>query len=86
MSGDLVLIRAQKSRTSGVWDNDDYDVRVGDAQGAVIGRIFKAVSTPRDQPWLWTITALQRRPQTWRGFTATREQAMAEFKMVWTHG
>ena len=33
------------------WDNDDYDVRLGDASGQVIGRIFRQPRAPMEQPW-----------------------------------
>ena len=35
----LILKRATASRPSGEWNEDDYDVL---ADGAVVGRIFKA--------------------------------------------
>ena len=37
----LVLKRASASRLSGEWGDDDYDVL---ADGAVVGRIFKAAA------------------------------------------
>ena len=37
----LVLVSARKSRVGDHWDKDDYDVRLGDANGAVIGRIMR---------------------------------------------
>ena len=36
----LVLVSARKSRGADHWDKDDYDVRLGDASGGVVGRIF----------------------------------------------
>jgi hypothetical protein len=39
----LILKRASASRQSGEWDEDDYVVL---ANGAVVGRIFKANATP----------------------------------------
>ena len=35
----LALVSARKSRGADHWDKDDYDVRLGDASGAVVGRI-----------------------------------------------
>ena len=35
----FVLVSARKSRGADHWDKDDYDVRLGDASGAVVGRI-----------------------------------------------
>jgi hypothetical protein len=39
----LFLKRASASRLSGEWSNDDYDAL---AEGAVVGRIFKANAAP----------------------------------------
>jgi hypothetical protein len=39
----LILKRASASRPSGAWNYDDYDVL---ADGAVVGRIFKATPRP----------------------------------------
>jgi hypothetical protein len=58
----LILKRASASRPSGEWNDDDYDVL---ADGAVVGRIFKANAAPVGEPWMWTLavgttkTALQ---------------------------
>ena len=38
---ELVLVPGRKSRGSGNWDKDDYDVRLGDASGPVVGRIMR---------------------------------------------
>ena len=35
----LVLVSARKSRGADHWDKDDYDVRLGDESGPVVGRI-----------------------------------------------
>jgi hypothetical protein len=51
----------------------------------VIGRIMMHPQAPEGQPWFWTITAhVGRTPLAAdRGYSATREQAMADFKMQW---
>jgi hypothetical protein len=36
----LFLVSARKSRGADHWDKYDYDVRLGDAKGKVVGRIF----------------------------------------------
>ena len=36
----LVLVSARKSRSADHWDKDDYDVRLSDASGAVVGRNY----------------------------------------------
>ena len=80
---DLTLVSAKESRGDGHWSHDDYDVRLGDANGRVVGKIFKAVMAPDDLNWLWTIT--ERTPQklTYRGYAATLEEAMEAFKRAW---
>ena len=48
----LILKRASASRSSGEWNDDDFDVL---ANGEVAGRIFKANATPVGSPWMWTL-------------------------------
>jgi hypothetical protein len=50
--GQLILKRASASRPSGEWKEDDFDVL---ANGAVVGRIFKANASPVGASWMWTI-------------------------------
>jgi hypothetical protein len=77
----FVLIKASKSR-GGERSPDDYDVR--DSHGKVVGRIMLPPQAPKDQPWFWTITAREIPPSVHnRGYSATREQAMADFKARW---
>jgi hypothetical protein len=76
----LVLVSARKSRGADHWDKDDYDVRLGDASGAVIGRIMRHPQAPEAEPWLLTITAREQPPSVYnRGYAASREQAMRYF-------
>jgi hypothetical protein len=77
-SSKLILVQASKSRSSGKWLDDDYDV--WDANSKVVGHIHRATATPPGRPWFWTITerALQR--PTDLGYAATCEDAMAKFK------
>jgi hypothetical protein len=60
---------------------DDYEVF--DANRRSIGRIMLHPRAPAGMPWFWTITA--RVPQSTydRGYAATREEAMADFKARW---
>jgi hypothetical protein len=37
----LVLVSASKSRGADFWDKDDYDVRLGDKSGPVVGPIMR---------------------------------------------
>ena len=48
----LVLKRASASRSSGEWNDDDFDVLCGDA---VVGRIMKVNAAPVGSPWMWTL-------------------------------
>ena len=62
-------------------DADDYVVL---NDGRVIGRIFHQPQAPQGQPWFWTITAREYPPSIHsRGYSETREQAMADFKKQW---
>jgi hypothetical protein len=51
--------------------------------GRVVGRIFLSPQSP-DRNWMWTITAPDYpRSIHSRGYSATREQAIADFKAQW---
>jgi hypothetical protein len=76
----FVLIKASNSR-GGVWSDDDYYVRAG---RKVVGRITLQPQVLKDLSWFWTITAREIPPSIHnRGYSATREQAMADFKARW---
>ena len=85
MAGSLdqfVLIKASKSR-GGVWSDVDYIVR-DRARNVVVGRIVFHPQAPKDRPWRWTITAREIPPSVHNdGYSATREQAMKDFKARW---
>jgi hypothetical protein len=63
-----------------IGDKNDYCVLDG---GRVIGRIFLQPQAPEGQPWFWTITGGMPPSLYDRGYSATREQAMADFKARW---
>jgi hypothetical protein len=64
-----------------IGDKNDYCVLDG---GRVIGRIFLNPQAPEGRPWFLTITAPDIPPSiAKRGYSATREQAMADFKAQW---
>jgi len=74
----LLLNRASTSRSSGEWNEDDFDVL---ADGVVVGRILKAHAAPAGSPWMWTMLFDYRWPT--HGYEATREHAMAAFAKSW---
>lgn len=77
MAQQLILKRASASRSSGQWSDDDFDVL---ADGAVVGRIFKANAAPVGSPWLWTLGFGHHEDRTpTHGDAPTREAAMAAF-------
>jgi hypothetical protein len=75
---DLLLRKAQAGR-AGAQGDDDYDV-IG-ADGMVIGRIFKATTSPAvGTPWMWTLAYGDDKDQTpTHGCEATRQAAMQAF-------
>jgi hypothetical protein len=76
----LILKQAAKSRRSGEWNDDDYDVLAG----AVAGRIFKANAAPVGTPWMWTLAIGHHEDRTpTHGYAETREAAMAAFAKSW---
>jgi hypothetical protein len=73
--------RASASRPSGEWNEDDFDVL---AEGAVVGRIFKANAAPAGAPWMWTLAFGQHEDRTpTHGYAETREAAMTAFAKSW---
>ena len=77
----LILKRAALSRSSGRWNDDDFDVLAG---AKVVGRIYKASAAPVGSPWMWTLAFGHHEDCTpTHGYAATREAAMAAFAKSW---
>jgi len=78
----LILRHANKNRLGAIdWGPNDFDVLNADR---CVGRIFLSPQTPQGHPWFWTITARDYpRSIHTRGYSETREQAMADFKAQW---
>jgi hypothetical protein len=76
----LTLKRASKHRPGGPWSDDDYDVFDGERH---VGRIMWTHAASKETPWFWTITARVPQYPHDRGYAATREEAMADFKARW---
>ncbi len=85
----LYLVSALKSRDSGIWDEDDYDVRLSTPDGLVIGRIFRPVlARATSASWFWAIKRIELEQMVehstadW-GHAASREEAMQALKARW---
>ena len=78
----LILKHANQNRLGAIeWGPNDFDVCEGDR---CIGRIFLSPQSPQGCPWFWTITAREYPPSIHsRGYSATREEAMTDFKAQW---
>ena len=68
-------------RYFGIGDKNDYTVLDG---GRCIGHIVLSRQAPEGRSWFWTITARGFPTSVHnKGYAATREEAMAEFKARW---
>jgi hypothetical protein len=74
----LILKRANTSRLSGRWSDDDYDV----LDGVVVRRIFLSAAAPRNRPWMWA-SGHNGEYAARRMTTNRREAAMAAFARSW---
>ena len=77
----LILTRANVSRSSGQWRDDDYDVL---ENGVVVGRIFHLeAAAPEGRPWMWASGHGEQIERAAHGYEPTREAAMAAFAKSW---
>jgi hypothetical protein len=73
---------SQKDSSLTQWSDNDY-VLLDDSRRC-IGRIFLSPASPPDRNWMRTITARDYpRSTNSRGYSATGEEAMADFKARW---
>jgi hypothetical protein len=82
VTGLLLLLRKAQAVRAGAKGDDDYDV-IG-TDGIVIGRIFKATTSPAGTPRMWTLAYGDHEDRTpTHGYEATREAAMRAFAKSW---
>jgi hypothetical protein len=79
----LILKRAKFSRSSGQWQDEDYEVL---ADGKVVGRIYEqgGIGEPPELRWFWSITAIVPASPATHGTAATLDEAEAKFRDTWT--
>jgi hypothetical protein len=77
----MSLTLAYTRKYFGFGNETDHVVLDG---GRCVGRIFRSPQAPENQPWFWTITDLEKPASVHsRGYSASREDAMAAFKAQW---
>jgi hypothetical protein len=75
----LTLKRTYESPSVGPWSYDGYDLFDGDRH---VGRIMLVEQTPEGQRWFWTTARVPQSTHDY-GYAASREQAIADFKVRW---
>jgi hypothetical protein len=80
--GVVVLLRQGQAGRAGAQGDNDYDV-IG-TDGIVIGRIFKATTSPAGTPWMWTLAYGDHEERTLtHRYETTRQAAMQAFARSW---
>jgi hypothetical protein len=75
------LTLGRTSKYFGIGAKNDFVVLRG---GRVIGRILRSPQPSENEPWFWTITDPEKTDLVHNsGYSATREQAMSDFKTRW---
>ena len=78
----ITLISARRYHADMSRGDEDYVVL--DDKGQLVGHIILYPQARKERPWLWTITTREYPPTIHsRGYSATREEAMADFKKQW---
>jgi hypothetical protein len=79
---ELVLKKIAKHFGDAPWLEKENDYLVLNDAGRIIGRIVIRARSPKERPWVWTITAREQPPSfsNNQGYSETREQAMKDFK------
>jgi hypothetical protein len=72
----LILRRANLSRISGQWQDEDYDVFDG---GRDVGRIYLVDSNAGTETWFWGVSFLLTNRKSY-GHAPTLDAAKAAFK------
>ena len=84
MTEGLILKRANVSRPSGQWSDDDYDVLW---DGKPVGRIYKDSAVANDEVrWFWSIFASRPGPLSpvrIDGRAPTLDEAKTQFRASW---
>jgi hypothetical protein len=75
----LFLRRAEKCRP-GQFSNNDFDLFDGDT---LVGQILWNPDAPPKRTWYWSVLLRSRPGRRDRGYAATREIALEEFKARW---
>jgi hypothetical protein len=77
----LILRRANASRISGQWQDEDYDVFDGDRD---VGRIYRLDDRP-DSGWFWGVSFQVTKRKSY-GYALSLDDAKARLRPSMPHG